>query len=44
MLFKSEHFDKMIKLCKDEEDIDITISAYYNFVGHYTTFSCNQVD
>jgi hypothetical protein len=33
-----------MKLTKTKEDMDITISAYYNFIGHRLFFTNTKVD
>ena len=44
MKFPKSCLDMMIKQCHTEEDIEITVNAYYNFLGHFSSFKNTTVD
>ena len=34
----------MINQTKNKEDLEITVNAYYNFIGHNCLFDNKQID
>jgi hypothetical protein len=44
LALNATYLHTMINKCETSEDIDVTVSAYYNFLGHYVKFGDNEID